>query len=120
MPRAGKLAVPVLLGCLVSVITQSDSSQNHDEAGTLPPNWQEYTDEQTGNLYYHNEKSSETTWERPIGNTSDTIEPSVIEASPMKDPNTRLGDTVCATFVDCMLAKVYCKGPQCIDIEIRL
>jgi hypothetical protein len=98
-----------------------------NELMPVPDHWHEYKDEQTGNYYYHNDESGETTWERPKGGATGAAEPNQsdelpdgVETGPTGDPNARLRDTVCATFKDCMLAKAYCKGPQCIDIEIRL
>ena len=34
--------------------------------GPLPPGWAEIRDPNTGQMYYHNEGTGETTWTRPI------------------------------------------------------
>ena len=36
-----------------------------EPAAGLPPGWEELVDDGSGELYWHNQNTGETTWERP-------------------------------------------------------
>ena len=37
-----------------------------EPAAGLPPGWEELVDDDSGELYWHNQNTGETTWERPV------------------------------------------------------
>merc|ERR1711871_1177971 len=43
----------------------SSPVQNDSEANALPPNWEEYLDDESGDKYYYHVITEERTWDRP-------------------------------------------------------
>lgn len=90
--------------------TQNSQATSAD-LGTLPPEWMELQDPASGQYYYANQSTGETTWDRPqmtiaslqVASASDPVQPGVQEqpASRSATPNTkkRLADKYGDGFV---------------------
>jgi len=87
-----------------SRITPNSFDSIENLGGDLPDGWQQQTDEMTGNMYYFNAQTNETSWEKPLATheahhsdflctkTNDVVSPSASHSSNGTREDSELPD----------------------------